>query len=73
MHAQSMNDDSAPALPRMVAEVLVRRLSASEVAERAKQDGLPGSVADLTIKICRCQSSASPETTSRTSAGAAAR
>ena len=73
MPAQSLNDDASPALPRMVAEVLVRRLSAPEVAERAKADGLSGDVADMAIKICGCRRDAAMPSNLRASSGPAAR
>lgn len=73
MPAQTVNEDASPVLPRMVAEVLVRRLSAPEVAERAKQDGLSGAVADMTIKICGCRPTATTPVASRPASGTAAR
>lgn len=73
MPAQTVNDDASPVLPRMVAEVLVQRLSAPEVAERAKQDGLSGAVADMTIKICGCQRTSAAPAAPRAASGPAAR
>lgn len=73
MPAQSLNDEASPALPRMVAEVLVRRMSAPEVAERAKADGLSGDVADLAIKICGCSREAAMPSNLRATSGNAAR
>ena len=73
MPAQTVNDDASPVLPRMVAEVLVRRLSAPEVAERAKQDGLSGAGADMTNQTCGCRPAATTPVAPRAASGTAAR
>jgi len=47
-------DETKAPLPHVVAEALVRRLTAPEVMERAKAVGLPETVVETAIKVCGC-------------------
>lgn len=54
MLAQPVDDQAPAALPHVVAEALVQRMSESEVVDRAKAVGLPGSVVEVALKLCGC-------------------
>lgn len=54
MLAQPIEDQAPVALPHMVAEALVQRMSESEILDRAKAVGLPGSVVEVALKLCGC-------------------
>jgi hypothetical protein len=47
-------EETKAPLPHVVAEALVRRLTTSEVIERAKAVGLPETVVETAIKVCGC-------------------
>jgi hypothetical protein len=54
MLVSTHEDETKAPLPHVVAEALVRRLSTSEVIERAKAVGLPETVVETAIKVCGC-------------------
>jgi hypothetical protein len=54
MLVSTHDDENKAPLPHVVAEALVRRLTPSEVIERAKAVGLPETVVETAIKVCGC-------------------
>ena len=54
MLVSTHDDETKAPLPHVVAEALVRRLTTSEVIERAKAVGLPETVVETAIRVCGC-------------------
>jgi hypothetical protein len=54
MLAQPVDEQTPIALPHVVAEALVQRMSESEVVDRVKAVGLPGSLVEVAVKLCGC-------------------
>lgn len=54
MLAQPVDDQIPAVLPHVIAEALVQRMSESEILDRAKAVGLPGSVVEVALKLCGC-------------------